>query len=142
MRAALILSPSDPLDGLLTAYEVESLDLSHTQLVVLSACETGVGDVPRHQGVLGFRRSFMVAGAETLVTSLWRVNDQSAAELMIDYYRRLAQGAGRVAAMESAMRELRTRYASPYHWAPFIVLGNDAPLRAVQMVTGPAASGG
>lgn len=128
MQAALVFSPQHSEDGLLTAFEVESMDLSGTQLVVLSACDTGLGEVQRHQGVVGFRRSFMVAGAETLVTSLWKVADQSTATLMIDYYRRLADGAGRVEAMESAMRELKKQYPAPYHWAPFIVLGSSLPL--------------
>jgi CHAT domain-containing protein len=129
MRSALILTPLGDRDGLVTAYEVEGLDLSGTQLAVLSACETGLGKVPTHEGVSGFRRSFFVAGVETLVSSLWLVSDVSAKELMVNYYGRLAVGEGRVSAMTAAMRELKTQYTAPYDWAAFIVLGSDAPLR-------------
>lgn len=129
MRSALILTPLGNSDGLMTAYEVEGLDLLGTQLVVLSACDTGLGEFPTHEGVLGFRRSFFVAGAETLVSSLWQVSDAATKELMVNYYGRLVRGEGRVDAMMDAMRELKTRYPYPYLWAPFIVLGNGDPLR-------------
>jgi CHAT domain-containing protein len=97
--------------------------------VVLSACDTGRGDVKLGQGVYGLRRAFMVAGAETVVTSLWKVNDETTAELMEGYYRRLLEGQGRGAALREAMREMRQKKPHPYHWAPFIAIGQDTPLR-------------
>jgi len=122
---------SRPEDSLVTALELAGLNLWGTQLVVLSACETGLGDVKPGQGVYGLRRALGVAGAETVVTSLWRVKDGTAAELMEGYYRRLLAGQGRVQALREAMRELHRKRPHPYYWAPFIAIGQDTPLRGL-----------
>jgi CHAT domain-containing protein len=119
-------------DGLLTAENSRSLDLDGTQLVVLSACDSGVGTTSTGQGIYGLRRGFLVAGAETVVTSLWRVDDQATGELMVQYYRKLLDPKNpgdRLRAMEESMQELRSRRAHPYYWAPFLVIGQDGPLR-------------
>lgn len=121
-------------DGLLTAEEARSLNLDGTQLVVLSACDTGIGTTERGQGVYGLRRAFLIAGAETVVTSLWRVSDQATSELMTSYYQRLLaqqKPADRLDAMIESMKELRARpgRSHPYYWAPFLVIGADGPLR-------------
>jgi CHAT domain-containing protein len=122
-------------DGLLTAEEVRSLDLWGTQLVVLSACETGRGTLSAGQGVYGLRRAFLVAGAETLVSSLWSVADNETSELMINFYRKLVrEQKPRVGAMEEAMQEIKRRHSHPYYWAPFIVIGQDGPLRGLSKV--------
>jgi CHAT domain-containing protein len=117
-------------DGMLTALEVVSMDLEGTELVVLSACETGIGQSSARSGVYGLRRSFFTAGVQTLVTSLWPVSDRATQDLMTDYYERLKRGAGRVTAMHEAMVELRRKRPHPYYWAPFVVLGSGAPLSA------------
>jgi CHAT domain-containing protein len=117
--------------ALVTALELTSLNLWGTQLVVLSACDTGRGDVKLGQGVYGLRRAFMAAGAETVVTSLWRVNDETTRELMEAYYRNLFAGQGRARALREAMRALRVTQAHPHYWAPFITLGQDTPLRSL-----------
>ncbi|MFL5349328.1 MAG: CHAT domain-containing tetratricopeptide repeat protein [Hyalangium sp.] len=123
---------SSRLDSsLVTALEVAGLDLWGTQLVVLSACDTGRGDVKLGEGVYGLRRAFVVAGAETVVMSLWQVEDQTTSTLMEAYYRNLLAGQGRATAMREAMRALRQSLPHPHYWAPFIVLGRDAPLRAL-----------
>lgn len=137
-RAALLLagaaqaalSPDSTQDGLITAREVSSMNLGGTQLVVLSACETGSGSVETGQGVYGMRRAFLIAGAETLVTSLWRVADQETSQLMERYYQNLKTGQGRAAAMQQAAQWMRQKQPHPYYWAPFIVAGRDTPLRA------------
>lgn len=117
-------------DGILTAEEARSLDLFGTQLVVLSACDTGQGELSAGQGVYGLRRAFLVAGAETLVTSLWQVNDAATGRLMNLYYQKLLrERQGRLAAMQGAMREMRKKYKHPYYWAPFLVIGSDGPIR-------------
>lgn len=117
-------------DGLLTAEEARSLNLFGTQLVVLSACDTGQGELSVGQGVYGLRRAFLVAGAETLVTSLWQVNDTATGKLMTLYYQKLLkQRKGRLAAMQGAMQEMRKKYKHPYYWAPFLVVGSDGPMR-------------
>ena len=117
-------------DGLLTAEEARSLDLYGTQLVVLSACDTGQGELSVGQGVYGLRRAFLVAGAETLVTSLWQVNDAATGKLMQKYYQKLLkEKKGRLEGMQEAMKEIREKYTHPYYWAPFMVTGSDGPLR-------------
>ncbi len=123
---------SPPLDSsLVTALELAGLDLWGTQLVVLSACDTGRGDVKLGEGVYGLRRAFVVAGAETVVMSLLQVEDQTTSTLMEAYYRNLLAGQGRATALREAMRALRQTLPHPHYWAPFIALGSDAPLRAL-----------
>jgi CHAT domain-containing protein len=138
LRSGLLLagtnSPADIGNSLATALELAGLNLWGTQLVVLSACDTGRGDtargdVKRGQGVYGLRRAFIVAGAETVVVSLWKVDDETTRALMESYYRNLLAGQGRVAALREAMLSLRARNPHPYYWAPFITLGRDSPLR-------------
>ena len=122
-------SQTPPSGGaLVTALELAGLDLWGTQLVVLSACDTGRGDVKQGQGVYGLRRAFLVAGAETVVMSLWKVDDQTTSTLMEAYYRHLLAGQGRAAALREAMRELRQTQSHPHFWAPFITMGQATPL--------------
>ncbi len=131
--AADASQPSTPRPDatLVTALELAGLNLWGTQLVVLSACDTGRGDVRLGQGVSGLRRALVVAGAETVVMSLWKVNDDSTRLLMDTYYRNLLAGQGRASALREAMRSLRASRPHPHDWAPFIALGSDAPLRAI-----------
>jgi CHAT domain-containing protein/Tfp pilus assembly protein PilF len=136
LRSGLVLAGARPLSGaprpedsLVTALELAGLDLWGTQLVVLSACETGRGDIRLGQGVYGLRRALVVAGAQTLVTSLWKVNDETTRQLMEDYYRHLLAGQGRTAALREAMLALRQKQPHPYFWAPFIAIGRDSPLK-------------
>ena len=117
-------------DGIVTAREIAGFDWWGTKLVVLSACETGVGAVPSGDGVYGLRRAVVLAGAEAQVVSLWNVSDSSAQELMREYYGELARGTGRAEALRQAkLRLLRQpRYAHPHHWAAFILAGDWTPL--------------
>ncbi|MDC0709466.1 CHAT domain-containing protein [Stigmatella sp. ncwal1] len=124
-----------PDAALVTALELAGLNLWGTQLVVLSACDTGRGQIQLGQGVQGLRRSLVVAGAETVVMSLWKVNDDSTRLLMEAYYRNLLAGQGRAFALHEAMRSLRASRPHPHDWAPFIALGSDAPLRAITPTT-------
>lgn len=112
-------------DGVLTALEAAGLDLWGTQLVVLSACDTGVGEVHNGDGVYGLRRALVLAGSETQMMSLWPVSDRSTLDLMIAYYTRLTQSAGRADALRQAqLRLLRDSARShPYYWAGFIQSG-------------------
>src|SRR5262249_1409523 len=97
-------------DGILTALEVAGLDLYGTKLVVLSACNTGVGEVNRSEGVYGLRRALALAGAETQVMSLWPVSDRGTRDLMIDYYRAMTRGEGRSEALRRVeLRMLRSK---------------------------------
>jgi CHAT domain-containing protein len=116
-------------DGLLTAEEVTGLDLLGTELVVLSACETGLGDVSAGEGVFGLRRSFQLAGAATVVMSLWKVPDDPTRELMEAFYRHLLAGAPRAEALRQAQLQTRSRYPDPQHWGAFILQGDPGRLR-------------
>ena len=125
-------APTLAESALVTALELEGLNLWGTQLVVLSACDTGRGDVKLGQGVYGLRRAFLVAGAETVVMSLWKVNDETTRTLMEAYYRHLLAGQGRTPALREAMRELRQTHPHPHYWAPFLSMGRETPLRLHQ----------
>jgi CHAT domain-containing protein/tetratricopeptide (TPR) repeat protein len=116
-------------DGVLTAMEAASLDLWGTKLVVLSACDTGVGEVKNGEGVYGFRRALVLAGSETQVMSLWPVEDK-ATGILIGYYRRLLEGEGRGEALRQIQLErLKDRkLRHPYYWASFIPVGEWANL--------------
>ncbi|MEG4114145.1 MULTISPECIES: CHAT domain-containing tetratricopeptide repeat protein, partial [unclassified Microcoleus] len=120
-------------DGVLTAMEAAALNLWGTKLVVLSACETGVGDVANGEGVFGLRRAFVIAGAESQVLSLWKVDDEGTKDLMVNYYRRLLQNEGRSSALREIQLEMlrSENYQHPYYWASFIPSGDWTPMGAV-----------
>ncbi|ADO69323.1 Tetratricopeptide repeat family protein [Stigmatella aurantiaca DW4/3-1] len=130
LTSALGSTPSSEAT-LVTALELAGLNLWGTQLVVLSACDTGRGEVHLGQGVYGLRRALVAAGAETVLVSLWKVNDNSTHLLMDLYYRNLLAGQGRASALRGAMLSLRATHPHPHAWAPFIALGSDTPLRAI-----------
>lgn len=110
-------------DGILTAYEIAQLDLSYTELVVLSACETGLGDIRGHEGVYGLQRAFKFAGAKYILMSLWQVPDFQTQELMTAfYYNWLEEGMEIPAAFQAAQAELRKKYPDPILWAGFILV--------------------
>ncbi|MGY3388738.1 CHAT domain-containing protein [Bradyrhizobium sp. USDA 3311] len=122
-RAKGFLPPIEAEDGLLTAEDAAALDLSHTELVVLSACDTGLGAI-NSEGVFGLRRAFMLAGARTLLISLWKVPDQPTAELFAAYYRHLLRGKGRSESLREARAEIRQRWPHPSCWGAFICQGD------------------
>lgn len=109
--------------GILTAYEVMSLNYTQTELVVLSACETGLGEVVTGEGVFGLQRAFLVAGAEALVMSLFQVSDETTQELMILFYTSLLETGDKRAAFYHAMRTMKAKYEQPIHWGAFIMVG-------------------
>ncbi|MDM0118021.1 CHAT domain-containing protein [Variovorax sp. J22R133] len=113
-------------DGVLTALEASGIDLLGTRLVVLSACETGVGTVKNGEGVFGMRRAFVVAGAETLLMTLWPIADEATQELMSDYYEALKQGSGRADALRKAQLQMlgKKETGHPFFWAGFISSGD------------------
>ena len=126
-------------EGMLTALEAAGLDLWGTKLVVLSACETGVGDVRAGDGVYGLRRALVMAGAETQVMSLWKVADEATKKTMVGYYRRLAAGEGRGEAMRGVQLELAADEATahPFYWASFIVSGDPTTLEGKAAAPSP-----
>jgi CHAT domain-containing protein/Tfp pilus assembly protein PilF len=119
-------------DGILTAAEAAQLDLRGTELVVLSACETGLGQVQQGEGVYGLRRALVLAGAQAQLVSLWKVADAQTQALMVDYYQHLLNGDGRAAALREAQKAMIANPATqhPYYWAAFVPIGNWTPLAA------------
>ena len=133
-------------DGVLTALEAAGLDLWGTKLVVLSACDTGVGEVKNGEGVQGLRRAMVLAGAETQVMSLWPVSDNATRDLMVEYYERLQTGEGRGESLRQVQLNMLkgegvrgvkplhdgkaafTGRSHPYYWASFIQSGEWANL--------------
>lgn len=115
-------------DGVLTAYEVSAMNLQGTDMVVLSACETGLGEVRQGEGVYGLRRAFQMAGARTVVSALWRIPDRETASIMSELYaatgETLPEKLRRI--QLDCIAELRAtdRADHPYSWAPFIALGD------------------
>ena len=130
LAGANVRRSSESDDGILTAAEAAQLDLRGTQLVALSACETGLGDVRQGEGVYGLRRALVLAGAQTQLVSLWKVADAQTRALMVDYYERLLKGEGRSAALREVQKAMIANPATqhPYYWAAFLSIGNWAPL--------------
>jgi CHAT domain-containing protein len=119
-------------DGWVTAEEISQMDLHGTELVVLSACETGLGDVKNGEGVYGLRRVFLYAGAQSLVTSLFKVPDQATHLLMTNFYAGLKAGKGPSQALHDAKLAIiqarldETGSANPFFWASFVLVGNPS----------------
>ena len=110
-------------DGILTAAEVANLDLSNTKLVVLSACETGLGKIEGSEGTFGLKRGFKLAGVEQMIVSLWSVPDKETMELMTLFYSDLTKTLNPVTSFEKAQKEMRTKYPTdPEKWAGFVLV--------------------
>ena len=122
------LSSSYIDDGILTGEDVVGIELAATEMVVLSACQTGLGDLLAGEGVSGLRRAFIVAGARTLIVSLWSVPDEQTQMLITCFYEGLLRGQGRAAALKAAQLQLREQFPDPFYWAAFICIGDPGPI--------------
>jgi CHAT domain-containing protein/tetratricopeptide (TPR) repeat protein len=122
-------TPADLDDGVLTAYEASQIDLQGTELVVLSACETGLGEVAAGEGVFGLRRALQVAGADSVLMSMWAVPDEETQELMALFYEKWLAGEDKHVALREAQLEMRARVKArygedrPQYWGAFVLVG-------------------
>ncbi|GBU26804.1 hypothetical protein R84B8_00318 [Treponema sp. R8-4-B8] len=109
--------------GILTAAKIAGMNLLGAKLVVLSACQTGLGDVKNGEGVFGLQRAFKLAGVETLIMSLWEVSDEATALLMSTFYNEwLISGKSRQEAFKEAQKKVRAKYPMPFYWAAFVMM--------------------
>ena len=129
-KRSLISGDTGKNDGIVTAEKILGLNLHGTKMVVLSACDTGLGEVKSGEGVFGLRRAFTQAGAKSLVMSLWKVPDRETKELMVQFYRNIKSGSmNRCHALRQAVLEqmkiVRQRYghANPRYWGAFVFMG-------------------
>jgi CHAT domain-containing protein len=131
-RSGLIMSGANPAwtegrilpnveDGILTAEEISQLDLRNTSLVIVSACDSGLGEI-NNDGVEGLQRAFKVAGVNSLVVTLWKVDDSATELMMKEFYKNLTNGSSRRKAFDLARSAVKSKYPEPFYWAPFVMI--------------------
>jgi len=122
----IFLNSSNKEDGNLFSGEIYNLDLN-AEMVVLSACQTGLGKFSKGEGVIGLSRALIYAGAKNIIVSFWSVADESTAELMVDFYKNLLQKKDqnfREALQQAKVNMIKKgNYSAPYYWAPFVMIG-------------------
>jgi CHAT domain-containing protein len=99
--------------------------LDQTELVVLSACETGLGELEAGEGVYGLQRSFLVAGAQAVIMSLFKVSDEVTQQLMVRFYQKWLETGDKRQAFIDAKKEIRNEYPDPIYWGPFVMIGSN-----------------
>jgi len=140
------LAPSDEADGRLNVHEVYGLDLGQADLVVLSACQTNLGELSAGDDIVGLNRAFLY-GAPTVISSLWSVDDEATGVLMEAFYTNLLSGMGKAEALQSAQLRVRTdpshpMWSHPYYWAAFVLSGDPGQASGDLESAGQASAGG
>lgn len=120
----IVLGAGKDDSGLLTVREIYTLNLAKTNLVVLSACQTELGGHGHGDDIVALNRAFMYAGAQSVIASLWTVDDESTGYLMVSFYRHLKDGMGKAEALGAAQADTRERFPHPYYWAGFVLMGD------------------
>lgn len=110
-------------DGILTAFEIMNLEFSGNDMVVLSACETGGGEVASGEGIYGLQRAFFVAGTKSLVMSLWKVDDQATKDLMVNFYKAYLKTGNKRESFTEAQKKVKKKYKNPIYWGAFVMVG-------------------
>ena len=122
----ILLQPSESNDGCLNLYEIFDLNFN-ADLVTLSACESGLGQLVQGEGMVGFTRALMYAGTPSMILSLWKVADESTSDLFVNYYSKLQRnkGTNKYTPLREVQLEMieSEKYSNPYYWAPFIFIG-------------------
>jgi CHAT domain-containing protein len=130
----IILAPGANDDGSLDVHQIYSLNLAKANLVVLSACESQLGARSKGDDIVGLNRAFIYAGAPTVITSLWSVDDSATSELMISFYKHLQSGKAKAEALREAQADIKDKYPHPYYWAAFILTGDPGVASSTHLV--------
>lgn len=112
---------ADKNDGILTSYEISKVDLHNVELIVLSACETGLGE-DLYDGIFGLQRAFKKAGAKSILMSLWNIDDKATSDFMTFFYKHISSGLSNQESYRRTVFEMRKKYQDPYYWASFVLL--------------------
>jgi CHAT domain-containing protein len=138
----ILLSPDSGDNGAIEVREVYGMDLARTNLVVLSACQTQLGEQSKGDDIVGLNRAFIYAGASSVIASLWTVDDEATSLLMKAFYGHLKHGMSEAAALQAAQAATRKQYPHPYYWAAFVLTGDPGKDSGRRLANAHALPGG